>query len=324
MLKDETLRLLLGANAPLSGEELSRRLGVTRAAVWKTVETLRAEGWQVGSHPGKGYTLDGRPDLLSPVELEREGWQVVCLDSVDSTNNECRRRAAQNAPGCLAVLAGEQTVGKGRRGRSFQSLADKGLYLSVLLRPKAETPLEEVTQLTAWSAVAVCRAIEKVTSLAPEIKWTNDILLGGKKVCGILSELGLDDDGRADYVVVGIGVNVSQTPEDFGPELDPIATSLGQFLDRPPRRGDLAAALIGELDQLWRAFPQGKGEVLAEYRERCVTVGRAIRVIRPDRSYEAQALEVGGDFSLLVGLPDGEQERIFTGEVSVRGLMGYI
>lgn len=327
MLKEDTLGLLFRAKGPLSGEAISRELGVSRAAVWKAVNALREDGYGIESRPGQGYRLISLPDALSAGELARPdrlvGREVLCFETLDSTNNECRRRAAQGdalAPDGLAVLAGEQTAGKGRRGRSFQSLRGKGLYLSVLLRPSQDVPPEEVTQLTAWAAVAVCRAVERVSGLSCAIKWTNDILLEGKKVCGILSELGLDDDGRCDYAVVGIGVNIAQTGEDFGPELAGAATSLGQHMAAPPRRGELAAALLEELDALWRVFPAGKREYLDEYRARCATVGQPVRVIAPDRTYEARALAVNEDFSLRVALPDGREERIFTGEVSVRGL----
>lgn len=328
MVKEDTLRMLMGSGGPISGENISARLGVSRAAVWKAVEALREEGYVIDSRPGLGYLLAAVPDRLTPAELENSrrvvGRQVVCLESTDSTNNECRRRAAQGAPNGLAVVAGEQTGGKGRRGRSFQSLAGKGLYLSVLLRPRGDIPLPEVTQITAWAAVAVCRALETVTGLDLGIKWTNDIILGGKKVCGILSELGLDDDGRADHVVVGIGINVSQTAEDFGPELTAIATSLGEHLDTPPRRAEVAGALLDELDRLWRVFPKGKEDYLEEYRERCVTLGRTVVFLEQDKPQTALALEVNEDFSLKVELDTGRKRNIASGEVSVRGLLGYI
>lgn len=328
MLKDDTLRLLLAADAPLSGEDMSEALGVSRAAVWKAVEALRQEGYVIDSRPGLGYRLAFAPDVLSAAELakpeRRVGHEVICLETVDSTNNECCRRAAQGALDGLAVAAGEQTRGKGRRGRIFQSLPGKGLYLSVLLRPEPDVPPAEVTQLTAWAAVAVCRALEGVTGLDLGIKWTNDILLEGKKVCGILSELGLDDDGRADYAVVGIGINVSQTGADFGSELSRIATSLGQHMKKPPRRGEVVAALLEELDALWRAFPTGRAAYLEEYRRRCLTTGKPIKLVRPDGETEAEALAVNDDFSLRVRRSDGTEENVFTGEVWVRGLLGYV
>ena len=156
MLKDDVLRLLSSASAPLSGEAMSRELHVSRAAVWKAMESLRGEGYVIESRPGLGYRLVASPDVLSPGALTRPGQgvgnRVVCLDVTDSTNNECKRLASQGAESGLVVIAGEQTGGKGRRGRSFLSLPGKGLYLSVLLRPQVS--LQEVSQLTAWVAVA--------------------------------------------------------------------------------------------------------------------------------------------------------------------------
>lgn len=262
------------------------------------------------------------PDLLLPGELCRPGrpvgGRVICLEVTDSTNDHCKRLAAQGAESGLVVIAGEQTGGRGRRGRSFQSLAGKGLYLSVLLRPRGE--LGQIQQLTAWCAVAVCRAVEGLTHLPCGIKWVNDVLLGGRKLCGILCELGIDSGGS--YVVAGIGINVSQTETDFGPQLSPIATSLGQHMEVPPRRADVAAALIGELNALWEGFPgQGEG-YLEEYRRRCVTVGKRVALLREEGEREALALGVNEDFSLRVRFPDGREEDVFSGEVSVRSMEG--
>lgn len=325
MLKDDTLRLLSAAQAPLSGEAMSQQLHVSRAAVWKAIEALRAEGYRIDSRPGLGYRLLSSPDVLSPGALARPGQsvggRVICLDATDSTNNECKRLAAQGAESGLVVIAGEQTGGKGRRGRSFLSLPGKGLYLSVLLRPQVS--LREVQQLTAWCAVAVCRAVEGLTGLSCGVKWVNDPLLEGKKLCGILCELGVDDDGRLDYVVVGMGVNVSQTPSDFGPELSQMATSLGQHMAAPPRRAEVAAALITELNALWEGFPAQRKFYLEEYRRRCATTGRKVKLIQGDGEREAFAERINEDFTLHVRLSDGSEEDIFSGEASVRGIEGY-
>lgn len=325
MLKDDVLRLLSSASAPLSGEAMSRELHVSRAAVWKAMESLRGERYVIESRPGLGYRLVTSPDVLSPGALTRPGQgvgnRVVCLDVTDSTNNECKRLASQGAESGLVVIAGEQTGGKGRRGRSFLSLPGKGLYLSVLLRPQVS--LQEVSQLTAWVAVAVCRATEGLTGLPCQVKWVNDPLLEGRKLCGILCELGLDDDGRLDYVVAGIGINVSQTAEDFGPELSRTATSLGQHMDTPPLRSEVAAALIGELNTLWDGFPARREFYLEEYRRRCVTTGQEVTLIRGGEEREAYAERVNEDFTLHVRLPDGSGEDVFSGEVSVRSKKGY-
>ncbi len=325
MVKDALLQALESRSEPLSGEALSRELGVSRAAVWKAVKALQTEGYAIEALPTRGYRLLNAPDVLRGDRLADPnrvvGCEVLCLDSVDSTNNECKRRAIQGAPTGLAVTAEVQTGGKGRRGRSFQSLAGKGLYLSVLLRP--QVALEQVSQLTAWTAIAVCRAIERLCSAKPSIKWPNDVLVEGKKLCGILTELGVEgESGALSYVVVGMGTNLSQTADDFGPELADKAVSLA-MLGAKVRRDDLARALLDELDAMNAAFPEGREAYLEEYRRRCVTLGREIKLVGPQGERAATAVDVDDDFMLRVRLPDGTEESISSGEVSVRGLLGY-
>lgn len=328
MLRDEVLSLLKQGEEPRSGEEMSRALGVSRAAVWKAVEALRQEGYGISSAPRRGYVLESSPDRLSPGELSGAlagrllGRELLCLERVDSTNDEVKRRAAAGAAEGLAVLAEEQTGGKGRRGRSFLSPAGKGLYLSVLLRPRCS--LAELMWLTSWTAVAVCGGIQAACGVRPGIKWTNDLVLEGRKVCGILTELGLEGESAApQYAVVGIGVNVSQTEADFGPEVAPLAVSLAQVLGRPPRRAALAAGVLTALDDMYRAFPRARARYLEAYRRDCLTVGREVRLLRPGRTEQGFAEGVDDDFSLVVRFPDGRREHVSSGEVSVRGLFGY-
>lgn len=331
MLQDEILSLLRSEpEAYRSGEEMSRRLGVSRAAVWKAVEALRRAGYEIVSAPNRGYRLSAAPDDLRAGELTAAlagrlvGREVVCLDTVDSTNSEVKRRAADGAAEGLAVLSDEQTAGRGRRGNAFQSLKGKGLFCSVLLRPRV--PLDALSQLTAWTAVAVCRAVQACCGLECGIKWTNDIILNGKKLCGILTELEFEAESAAAVaVVVGVGVNVGQSEADFGPDLSPIATSLAQALGRPVRRAELAVHLLAALDEMYAAFPQGKNEYLAEYRRRCVTTGHEVALVGPRGSREpAFAKEVDDDFSLVCRLPCGSERTVTAGEVSVRGLLGYV
>lgn len=325
MVKDAVLRALQNQTEPLSGEELSRELGVSRAAVWKAVKVLQAEGYTIQALPTRGYCLLAQPDVLRGPELADPdrvvGGHVVCLRETDSTNDECKRRAMAGAPTGLAVTADTQTGGKGRRGRSFQSLAGKGLYLSVLLRP--QVPLEQVSQLTAWTAVAVCRAVEAVSGVEPCIKWPNDVLVGGKKLCGILTELGVEaETGSLSYVVVGMGTNLTQTEADFGPELSQIATSLA-ILGHPVTRRTLAVALLDELEQMNAAFPREREGYLAEYHRRCVTLGKEVKLVTPNDETGAIALDIDDDFALRVRLQDGREETVSSGEVSVRGVLGY-
>ncbi|HJC40515.1 MAG TPA: biotin--[acetyl-CoA-carboxylase] ligase [Candidatus Intestinimonas pullistercoris] len=330
MLQDDILALLRSdPGGYRSGEAMSRTLGVSRAAVWKAVEALRSAGYEIVSAPNRGYCLSAAPDDLRAGEIAAAlsgrviGREVVCLDTVDSTNSEVKRRSAGGAPEGLAVLADEQTGGRGRRGNAFQSLRGKGLYCSVLLRPAC--PPEDLGQLTAWTAVAVCRAIRDCCGAECGIKWTNDLILGGRKVCGILTELELEAESAAALsVVIGVGINVGQTAGDFGPELSPIATSLSQALGRSVRRAELAACLLRALDEMYAAFPGGKAEYLAEYRRRCVTTGREVALLRGEERVTAFAQEVDDQFSLVCRLPGGRVETVTAGEVSVRGLLGYV
>lgn len=328
MLRDDVLALLRQREGePLSGEAMSRALGVSRAAVWKAMEALRQEGYEISSAPRRGYWLEKSPDLLSPGELSRPdrrvGRELVCLEQVDSTNNEIKRRAVEEVPDGLTVVAGEQTGGRGRRGRSFVSPPGKGLYLSALLKP--DCPLGEVPALTAWSAVAVCDAVEQVCGIRPGIKWPNDVILDGRKLCGILTELELEGETAAlRYVVAGIGVNLTQTEEDFGPEVAPVAISLAQALGKAPRRAEMAAALLDALDKLDRDFPGQWDSWLERYRADCITVGRQIKVLRGQEERIGTAVGVDDTFALVVRWADGSEEALSSGEVSVRGLLGYV
>ena len=328
MLRDEVLALLKRGEE-LSGEAMSQALGVSRAAVWKAVEALRGEGYAISSAPRRGYRLEGSPDRLSAGELagavagRRVGRELVCLETVDSTNNEVKRRAVDAVPDGLVVLAEEQTGGRGRRGRSFVSPAGKGLYLSALLRP--DCPLEQVSALTAWTAVAVCDAVEELCGIRPGIKWPNDVILDGRKLCGILTELELEAETAAlRYVVVGLGLNVSQTAEDFGPEVAPVAVSLAQALGRAPRRAEAAGAVIAALDRMAADFPRRWGECLERYRADCLTLGRPVRLLRAGGEEAAVAEAIDETFALVVRRPDGRRETVSSGEVSVRGLLGYV
>lgn len=253
----------------------------------------------------------------------RIGSRLLCPDSIDSTNTEAKRQAAQSAEEGLVVLSRCQSAGRGRTGRSFHSPADLGLYLSALLRPKL--PPEAVVNFTAWTAVAVCDAIEAACGVRPRIKWTNDLVLNGKKLCGILTELGLDQKtGALDYLVVGVGINVNHTSADFPEDIRSMATSLSIELGRPIDHAALAAQVILALDRLYARFPQDKTACLEQYRADCLTVGKQVRLITPTTVREAVATGIDEEFRLLVRYPDGTTEAVSTGEVSVRGMYGYV
>lgn len=311
----------------LSGQELSRALGISRAAVWKAVEGLRRQGYDIEARSGCGYRLTGEGDRLGRREVSaclcapRDNWRV--LEEVDSTNIACKRLAAENAPDGTVVMADCQTAGKGRRGRSFSSPRGMGLYLSILWRP--DCPPEALLPLTALSAVAVCRAVERLSGVSPSIKWPNDLVLNGRKLGGILTELSVEGEtGRVDYVIVGIGLNCRQRAEDFPPELADMAVSLDMALLHQVKRAALAAALMEELDTLRREVLDDPGRWLADYRTRCLTVGSRVQILRGSERIEAEAVSVDERYGLVIRRDDGTEEVLRAGEVSVRGLYGYI
>lgn len=330
MSREAILSLLLSRQGEyLSGEAMSRTLGVSRAAVWKVIGTLREEGYVITSAPNRGYRLDSAPDRIREGELSARlrgctvGGTLLCLDSIDSTNTECKRRAMAGAPHGLVVLSEEQTGGRGRLGRPFQSPRGCGLYLSALLRP--ELGPEQVVNLTAWVAVAVCDGIQAVCGARPRIKWTNDIIMDGKKLCGILTELGLESETNTlEYMVTGIGVNVNHSPEDFSPDVRPMATSLAMCLGHPVRRAELAAEIIRALDKMWESFPEDKEEYLERYRADCLTPGNEVQLLTPASRRQARAIAIDDDFRLVVEFPDGKRHALSAGEVSVRGMYGYV
>ena len=248
---------------------------------------------------------------LEPAALV--GRELRCLPEVTSTNDLLKALARQGAPEGLVLLAERQTAGRGRLGR-------KGLWLSLLLRPQC--PPERLPQVTALTAVAVRRAILAACGLETGIKWPNDLVWQGRKLCGILTELETGGDGLA--LIIGIGLNVSQQPEDFPPELRPTAVSLTQALGREIPREPLAAALLRRLDAMYRDLLSGDlASWRQDYRAACVTLGREVRVLRPEGERRAFARDVDAAFGLTVDYPGGTGETLRSGEVSVRGLAAY-
>ena len=316
----------------VSGEELARELGMSRAAVWKAVDGLRSGGYEIEARTGLGYRLLAAPDLLTEGEIRPwlgesavVGRELRCFDAIDSTNTYIRQAALEGAPDGTVAIANQQTGGRGRMGRSFQSPRDKGIYLTALLRP--DLPPERLLPVTALAGVAVCDAVEEVCGVRPGVKWPNDPVLGGKKLCGILTELAVEaETGTIQSLALGIGLNVHQTPTDFSPDVAEMATSLDQVLGTAVSRPRLAAALIRALDRMYAALRAGDlPPYLEALRRDCVNLGRQVQLIRPDGSRElAEALDLDEDFGLVVRDAEGNQRAIRSGEVSVRGLYGYV
>ena len=313
-MSKEKIFALLSAQAGdfVSGEDISAQLGISRAAVWKAVGALRRDGYTIEAQTGLGYRLADSPDVLSERELRRRlgetkivGRTLDCFESVDSTNSYLKRIAAEGAPDGAVAVADEQTAGRGRRGQ---------------LAP------EKILPLTALGAVAACDAVERTCGVRPQIKWTNDLVLNGKKLSGTLTELSLEgESGALQYAVIGIGVNCNNASEDFPPEIRDVATSLYLETGKRVQRAALAAALIEELDKLYAALQSGDtASYLTAYRRDCLTLGREVQLLWQNVKEKVTALDVDDQFGLVVRRADGTVETIRTGEVSVRGLYGYV
>ena len=311
-----------------SGEELSVRLGVSRTAVWKAACRLREQGYAIESVTRLGYRLTALPDGMTKELLEQylpqgRGETVICYEETDSTNTRGMQLALEGAPTGTVVLADRQTHGNGRLGRSFASPAGQGVYLSYLLRPDFDPAA--LSLLTSCAGLAVCQVLEQ-HGLAPAIKWPNDIILDRRKVCGILTKLTSDaESGASNGAVIGIGVNVTQQPQDFPEELRDKAVSVREAGAAVPRAA-IAAGIITRLDDLFlrqHILSQPAENLIGELTRRSCTIGRRVEVISPTGQYEARAVAIAPDAGLIVELPDGSRRTVSSGEVSVRGLLGY-
>ena len=257
-------------------------------------------------------------NFLSPEHPWKD--HIHWFDSLDSTNNRAKLLALQGAPHGTVLIAGHQTGGRGRMGRSFHSPAGSGLYLSVLLRPDA--PPEQWMHLTCAVAVAACRGIRDACGLYPGIKWTNDLVWAQRKLGGILTELVTCSGSTA--VIIGIGINLTQTPEDFPPELQTMAGSLGMFCRELPSREKLAACLLQRLWETEQTLFADKAAILDAYRANCITLDTDISIVCGDSIRHGHALTVDDRGALVVSFPDRHTEAVNSGEVSIRGMYGYI
>lgn len=320
MERDRVAALLAQSQGYLSGEEMSRALGVTRAAVWKEIESLRGAGWPIRSSTRKGYQLAGPPPALSAPYISAKlsggnmfAGQVIVEPLVDSTNTRLKAMAASTPTGS-ALLAEEQSGGRGTHGRSFQSPKGDGLYLSVLIRP--HVGVADLLTLTGWVGVAAREAVERASGAPVDIKWLNDLYLNGKKLCGILTEFALlAESGEPDYVVVGMGVNMGQTLDTFQAQgLGDIATSLA-LEGWPVEPNHLAVCLLEALDQLVRDFPQKRADYLERYRAHCVTLGRRVSFDGEGTLQTGTVTGVDEAFALVVAGDDGTEHVVSSGTV---------
>lgn len=244
------------------------------------------------------------------------------FSQLDSTNDRLKTMARQGAPHGTVLIADRQTGGHGRMGRSFHSPGGMGIYLSILLRPDCAPG--ELMHLTCAAAVAMCNAVEKATGLRPGIKWTNDLVYGKQKLGGILTELGLSPQGKTDYAIIGIGINCCQEQSDFPQEIQGIAASLSMVCGKEISRSRVAAAMMEALWEMDKTLLSGKEAMLQQYRADCITVGQDISLLRGAEVRYGKAMDVGDNGALVVTFADGHTEAVNSGEVSIRGMYGYV
>lgn len=251
-------------------------------------------------------------------------WQdsLLWFDSIDSTNTRARELARQGAPHGTVLIADRQTGGRGRRGRSFHSPAGVGVYLSVILRPHCAP--QALMHLTCAAAVAMCEAVESATGLRPGIKWTNDLVYEKRKIAGILTELGFDKGGMVDFAIVGIGMNCCQRESDFPEAIRGIAGSLASVSGQEINRAKVAAAMIDALYRMDQSLMCEKAQLLEQFRSSCITLGQDVSVVRGDEIRRGRALDIDPDGALIVAFSDGHTEAVNSGEVSIRGMYGYV
>lgn len=321
-VKNEVLHVLeLNKGRSISGQELADTLNVSRTAVWKAINSLKEDGYSISSQSGTGYSLSSQSDMLSAegirvfLEEKYRDIGIIVHKSVTSTNKEAKILAMDNPNRISVILAEEQSEGRGRFGRSFFSPAETGIYMSIILKPDAD--ISSAVLITTAAAVSVCLAIDKFSDQKPEIKWVNDIYMGGKKVCGILTEAVTGfESGTIDSVVVGIGLNVKTCREDFPQDIQEKAGSIFSGSENFCTRNHLAAQVINNVLNISQNL--SKKDFLKIYRERSMILGKQITYNKNSIWHHGTAKSIDDYGGLVIINEEGTEETLNSGEVSIR------
>jgi BirA family biotin operon repressor/biotin-[acetyl-CoA-carboxylase] ligase len=324
MLDEKILEVLKkNPNSYVSGEDLCKQAGVSRAAIWKRIEKLREEGYDIEASPHVGYRLLRIPDTLIPSEVQWNlkakvfGREVISYKKVDSTNEVAYGLAEKGVKEGAVILAEEQSKGKGRHGRQWASPSKGGIYMSCVLRPRMAP--NEISKVTLLAAVAVASAIRRMCGLDVVIKWPNDIMADGRKLCGILTEMKAEQDSVS-FVIVGIGVNVN-TPMSALPKG---ATSISEELSRAGRpeghvsRVELVKSILEAFEKYYKILREEGFEPIADaWKDLTAMLGSRIKVMLPNRTFEGQAHTIDPDGSLVVRLDSGVLEKVSSGDIVI-------
>ena len=318
------LELLRRQEGFLSGEDIGRELSITRAAVWKGIKKLREEGYEIEAVTNRGYRLTNPETMYNKRELEQGlktktmGQSIYFYEETDTTNNRASELALEGAPEGTLVVAEKQTAGRGRRGKVWESPLGTGIWMSLVLRPQIMPA--EASVLTLLCGLATAEAIEAETGLSAGIKWPNDILINGKKAVGILTEMDCEMS-EVHFVIPGIGINVNTA--SFPPEIAEIATSLYLECGKTVSRRRLVHKVLERLEEHYETFLRtgSFAAMLEDYRKHCITLGKEVHVLGREPFF-AEALDITPEGELLVRRADnGKEEVVFSGEVSIRGVI---
>lgn len=326
-MKEEILRLLRSADGYISGQELCNRFGVSRTAVWKAINQLKEAGYEIEAQQNKGYRLMAAPDLMTEAEIKslmHTDWvakEVLYFDTIDSTNTKAQELAEKGYPSGTLVVADKQESGKGRRGRSWVSPSGTGIFMTLMIKPDINP--NNASMLTLVAALAVAKAITSVTVEEAMIKWPNDIVVNGKKVCGILTEMNAQFD-YINHIVVGIGINVHN--ESFPEEISQMASSLMiEAGGKRFHRAQIIAETMSYFEQYYDTFlkTQDLSALVREYDELLVNRNKSVRVLDPKEPFDGKAMGITPKGELIVDTWES-RKLVSSGEVSVRGIYGYV
>lgn len=326
-MKEEILRLLRSADGYISGQELCNRFGVSRTAVWKAINQLKEAGYEIEAQQNKGYRLMAAPDLMTEAEIKslmHTEWvakEVLYFDTIDSTNTKAQELAEKGYPSGTLVVADKQESGKGRRGRSWVSPSGTGIFMTLMIKPDINP--NNASMLTLVAALAVAKAITSVTGEKALIKWPNDIVINGKKVCGILTEMNAQFD-YINHIVVGIGINVHN--ESFPEEISQMASSLMiEAGGKRFHRAQIIAETMSYFEQYYDTFlkTQDFSALVREYDELLVNRNKSVRVLDPKEPFDGKAMGITPKGELIVDTWES-RKLVSSGEVSVRGIYGYV
>lgn len=320
-MKNKILQLLKEKNDFVSGQALCEKFNVSRTAVWKAINSLKETGYVIESVTNKGYKLVSSPDIVNEAEIKSNlktsliGNEIIVLESVGSTNDYIKANAQKLMDGTV-VTTREQTKGKGRLGRVWKNKKDDDISFSFILRPKL-SPME-VSAITPLCGLAVAKGLNEYFDFDAKIKWPNDIIVGNKKICGMLTEMSCEFD-RLEYLVVGIGVNVMS--KDFPEEIAHKATSCVLQSNKEINKNQLLTIILKQIeDILLGGNYRFNKENLEEYKAYCATLGRKVTFTRRGESVEGVATDINNDGELVVTLPDNTTEIVFSGEVTAQGI----